>query len=313
MNHVFESADRAYQYLVESVMKRGVRRTNRTGVDTYAAFGLGYVLDISKTFPLLTRKKVHFKQIVAENIWFISGAPHVKDLKEHMPVWEKWADEDGFLETAYGRYWRRYPLQQDPDLFIDQRKEGYVTYRGVRRPYEPFANRDSRYVHIDDHGLPAFDQLAWAVDQLHQNPKSRRIHVVAWYPPNASASKLPPCHHSFTLSTIGGKLNIHVHQRSGDVPLGIPYNMAGYALIAHLIAREVGLTPGLMRHDITDAHIYEDQMEGMRELAKREPIDCPRQLAVADKPLFDLTLEDADAFAIIGYDHQGVINMPVAV
>lgn len=311
---MYSQADVKYHDILTEAYE-GTVRENRTGKDTRAAFGQTYTVDLQEAFPIITTKKVAFRAMVAEYLFFLTGDSHVLDLNHETLIWENWADDRGYLETSYGRYWRYYPLPTDPDIFVNQSKEEGVTYESIGvPPYEPFLNRDSKYVRKGPLGKPTFDQIRWLVDQLRENPESRRLHVQAWYPPNAVASKLPPCHHAFTVSTIGGRLNIHVHQRSGDLPLGVPFNMSGYALIANLLAKEVDMPVGKMLHTITDAHIYEDQMEGVKEQLEREPVaGSSPTLVMPDKSLFDLGVSDVEKFGIEDYNSRGRIRFPVAV
>lgn len=314
------SLDQAYTQLLQAVLDHGERRKTRTGKEALSLFGLTYMVDLQDGFPILTTKKVPFRLVAAEYLWFLSGQPHVNDLQKETSIWDSWANDEGYVETAYGRYWRRYPLPADPMLFNDTRKEGGKTYRSCREngssppaPYEPFTNRDSKYVHLDSHGQPAFDQIQWVVDQLRENPESRRMNVTAWYPPNATVSKLPPCHHTWTISTVGGRLNIEVHQRSGDMPVGVPFNMSGYALVANLLANEVGMEVGSLKHNITDAHIYADQIEGVEEQLSRSPTGSVPELLLPQRSLFDLTPEDAGLIKLTDYESRGRIRFPVAV
>lgn len=311
-------ADTLYTGILREIMDNGERRETRTGTDALSVFGLNYWIDLQREFPILTTKAVPFRLVAAEYLWFLSGQAHVNELREETSIWDSWANDEGFVETAYGRYWRRYPLPMDPSLFNDTIKDGEKTYRSDSRrtsqtPYEPFANRDSKYVHLDNNGHPAFDQIEWLVDQLRENPESRRMNVTAWYPPNATVSRLPPCHHTWTVSTVGGRLNIDVFQRSGDIPVGVPFNMTGYALVAHLLAKEVGMEVGMMRHSITDAHIYADQIEGVEEQLSRKPTCARPELVLPDKSLFELTPTDADKITLNDYVSRDRIRFSVAV
>jgi thymidylate synthase len=294
-----EAPDHAYNFMLRSVLMNGEiipPEEERTGTGTIKRFGLSYMVDVGARFPILTTKKVFFSSVVAEYLFFLTGATNVEELTEYTGVWDDWADEDGNLETVYGRFWRNFPR-----FPVGSRQVGEAAGSG------PYA---------DGGGV---DQIKHVVRSIKKNPYSRRHHVTAWHPANALASKLPPCHHSFTFYVSDGKLNIEVHQRSGDLALGVPFNMSGYALVLNLIAREVGLEPGLLKHNITDAHIYHNHLDGVVEQIKRpskHTIGDPTLSLSGDlegKSIFDLELSDVEHFSLEGYDHHDPIKFDVAV
>lgn len=276
-----------YLDLVKLVMDNGVRKPTRTGVDTISYFGAYYRVDLSNGFPLLTTKKMYWNSLLHEVLWYLSGENHIRNLRKHTKIWDAWADEDGNLETAYGYYWRHFPS-------ATKDKEGNWQVREV-------------------------DQIKYVIDEIKRQPYSRRLVVTAWEPGNATTSKLPPCHYTFAFNVIDGKLSCHLTQRSGDIALGIPFNLAAYSLLTQVIAQETGLELGHFAHTIIDAHIYVadkgsemeqyDHMEGLKEQLKREPMPLP-QLKIAMKPIDELTFED---FELFNYQSHDKIKFEVAV
>jgi len=276
-----------YHDLVKLVMEKGKHKKTRTGVDTISYFGAFYKVDLSKGFPLLTTKKMQWKSLLYEVLWYLSGENHIRNLREHTKIWDAWADKDGNLETAYGYYWRHFPSAQKD-------KDGQWQVTEV-------------------------DQIQYVIDEIKRNPSSRRLVVTAWEPGNATTSKLPPCHYSFVFNVNNGKLNCHLTQRSGDIALGIPFNLAAYSLLTQVIAQQVGLEAGEFAHTIIDAHIYVaaegsetenyDHLVGLKEQLTREPLALPK-LKIKDKPLDELRFED---FELINYQHYDKITFEVAV
>jgi len=276
-----------YLDLVKLVMENGVRKPTRTGVDTISYFAAFYRVNLAEGFPLLTTKKMHWKSLLHEVLWYLSGEDHIRNLRQHTKIWDAWADEEGNLETAYGYYWRKFPSAQ-------KNKEGKWEVHEV-------------------------DQIKYVIDQLKKNPYSRRLVVSAWEPGNATTSKLPPCHYSFAFNVSDGKLNCHLTQRSGDIALGIPFNLAAYAMLTQIIAQETNLDLGYFAHTIIDAHIYVadkgsdmeqyDHLEGLKEQLKRKPLPLPK-LKIAKKPIDELTFDDFD---LEGYQHHDPIKFEVAV
>jgi len=276
-----------YHDLVKLVMEKGTHKKTRTGVDTISYFGAFYTVDLSEGFPLLTTKKMQWKSLLHEVLWYLSGENHIRNLRQHTKIWDAWADEDGNLETAYGYYWRHFPSAQKD-------KNGHWQIKEV-------------------------DQIQYVIDEIMRNPSSRRLVVSAWEPGNATTSKLPPCHYSFVFNVNSGKLNCHLTQRSGDIALGIPFNLAAYSLLTQVIAQQVGLELGEFAHTIIDAHIYiapegsetekYDHLIGLKEQLTREPLALPR-LKIKSKPLYELCFED---FELINYRHHDKITFEVAV
>lgn len=292
-----------YHDLVKLVMNEGVRKSSRTGVDTISYFGAFYRVDLSEGFPLLTTKKMEWKSLLYEVLWYLSGEEHIRNLKQHTKIWDAWADENGRLQTAYGRFWRRFPVPEksaalDGEIFVDEN--------------HPFVKRESN-------GTLVFDQVGWVINEIKKNPNSRRLVITAWHPANAVISKLPPCHYTFAFNVSNGKLNCHLTQRSGDIALGIPFNLAAYSILTQIVAQETNLELGYFAHTIIDAHIYVaekgsptekyDHLEGLKLQLTREPFPLPK-LTIAKKPIDQLTFEN---FELIGYQHHPKIKFEVAV
>lgn len=227
---------RTYLRLVSDVLEGGTHKPNRTAVDTISRFHYEYELDLSAGFPLLTTKEMYWDSMLHELVWYLSGQEHIRELREHTAIWDEWADEEGRLETAYGRFWRRYPIPPAED----------------RLPGEAWPDDD--HPCVTDEGT--FDQLRYVLDRLETAPHSRRIVVNAWHPANAAVSRLPPCHYTYTFNVQGDELNLKLEQRSADIALGVPFNIAAYSLLLRLVASEAGFEPGRFAHSLTDAHIY---------------------------------------------------------
>jgi thymidylate synthase len=294
-----------YLDLVREVLARGTRKPNRTGVDTLSTFNVNYEIDLREGFPLLTTKEISWKNIVVENLWFLSGETHIALLAKHRcRFWDPWVDPSGKVPSAYGNFWRHFPV---PDG-----REGSGT------------------------GLAHSDQLAWVEGELKRNPMSRRLVVTAWAPGNAQTSKLPPCHLLFVfnvqLDESGDPLLcLHLTQRSADVALGVPYNIAGYALLLELFARFSGIRAGIFAHTLIDAHVYTakpdgsmaeyDHVPGLRAQLERAPRPLPRlSIDPAIRSLDDLrplleaeTAEVMGRFVLSGYTPHPPISFKVAV
>lgn len=276
-----------YLDLVRRILDHGIPKPSRTGVDTLSLFAAHYQVDLAEGFPLLTTKKMNYDAVLRELLWYLSGDDHIRNLRHHTRIWDAWADEQGNLDTAYGHYWRHFPS----------------------------AARD-------EHGhwqVREIDQIRHLIETLKRDPHSRRLVVTAWEPGNALASRLPPCHYTFALHVARGRLNCHLTQRSGDMALGIPFNLAAYATLTQMIAQECGLGLGRFAHTIVDAHIYcaaagsptvdYDHVEGLKRQLQRAPLPLPR-LEIARKPFDELTFED---FTLIGYRCHDPIRFKVAV
>ncbi|GAB5535964.1 MAG: thymidylate synthase [Rubricoccaceae bacterium] len=296
------TAEQAYLDVVRRVLDTGVHKTNRTGTDTLSSFAEFYSVDLAEGYPLLTTKKVYFSSMLREVLWYLSGADHIRELRQHTKIWDAWANEAGDLQTAYGRFWRRFPI---PEV-------------GVALGDEVWADAAHPNVAQEADGSLSFDQIGYVVDTLQTAPMSRRLVVSAWHPANAAVSRLPPCHYTFCFNVTPGadgqpdKLNCHLTQRSADLALGVPFNLACYALLTQAIAQRVGMVPGQFAHTLIDAHIYVNHVDGLEEQLTRQPDPAPR-LTIAGgerKALDALAFED---FHLEGYAPQPAIRFEVAV
>jgi len=268
-----------YLDLVKEVLKNGEGKEDRTGTGTISIFGMQKKYDLRKGFPLITTKKVRFDAIILELLWFLRGSTNINDnLTQHTPIWDAWADENGELGPIYGYQWRKW------EKFVSE---------GDRGPY--------RKTHVD--------QIKNAIDLIKNNPSSRRIIVTAWNPADIDKMALPPCHCFFQFNVIGKRLDLQLYQRSCDIALGVPYNIASYSALLMMVAQECNLEPGIFVHTMGDAHIYSNHIEGLKEQLKRKPRPLPI-LKIAQKSFWDLELED---FQLTGYEHDAFIKFPVAV
>lgn len=268
-----------YLDLVRQILENGERRDDRTGTGTISIFGMQAKYDLRQGFPLLTTKKVLFGSVVRELLWFLRGATNINDdLTQHTPIWDAWADKDGELGPIYGYQWRKWPK------YVPDDKPGLY-----------------RREHID--------QIQNVIDTIKTDPNSRRLIVSAWNVSDLGRMKLPPCHLLFQFYVIDGRLDCLLYQRSADIALGVPFNIASYALLMMIVARECSLTPGIFTHTLGDAHIYLNHIEGLKKQLERTPGQLP-VVEFADKPIFELRYED---FVLKNYEPQGFIKFPVAV
>ena len=263
---------RQYLELLRYIRTNGVMKEDRTGTGTQSVFGYQMRFDLSEGFPLLTTKKVHLKSIIYELLWFIAGDTNVKYLQDHgVTIWDEWADAEGNLGPVYGHQWRSWPAP------------------------------DGRSI----------DQLGQVVEMIRRNPDSRRLIVSAWNPGEVDKMALPPCHCLFQFYVAGGKLSCQLYQRSADVFLGVPFNIASYALLTLMIAQVTGLEPGEFIHTTGDTHIYRNHFEQVALQLSREPRPLPKmRLNPEVKDLFSFRYED---FTLEGYDPWPAIKAPVAV
>ena len=261
-----------YLELLRHVLDHGAEKPDRTGTGTRSVFGWQMRYDLSKGFPLVTTKKLHLKSIVHELIWFLQGDTNIAYLKEHgVSIWDEWADENGDLGPVYGRQWRAWPTADGK----------------------------------------AVDQIAWVVDEIKRNPDSRRLIVSAWNVGELPKMALMPCHTMFQFYVANGKLSCQLYQRSGDIFLGIPFNIASYALLTHMVAQVTGLEPGDFVHTLGDAHLYSNHIEQAKTQLSREPRALPKLVLNPDvRDIFAFRFEDV---AIVDYDPYPAIKAPVAV
>ncbi len=261
-----------YLDLLQQVLEHGTAKGDRTGTGTVSVFGAQLRFDLAAGFPLLTTKRVHLKSIIHELLWFLKGDTNVKYLKDNgVSIWDEWAKPDGELGPVYGYQWRSWPAP------------------------------DGRHI----------DQISQVVDMLKKNPDSRRIIVSAWNVADLDKMALMPCHAFFQFYVAGSKLSCQMYQRSADMFLGVPFNMASYALLTLMVAQVCGLKPGDFVHTFGDTHIYNNHMTQVREQLSRAPRALPvMKLNPAVKNIFDFKYED---FTLEGYDPHPAIKAPVAV
>ena len=262
------------------VLDKGTPSTDRTGTGTLSYFGMQCRYDLRDGFPLVTTKKLHLRSIVHELLWFLSGDTNIAYLKENgVSIWDEWADENGDLGPVYGHQWRHFPkLERDAD------------------------------------GAPVIgevDQISGLVEAIRKSPDSRRHIVTAWNPGEVDRMALPPCHSLWQVRVQGKTMHLQLYQRSADMFLGVPFNIASYALLLAMLAHVTGYRPGEFIHSIGDAHIYSNHMDQVHTQLRREPRPRPRLRILRDVPsIFDFRYED---FAFEGYDPHPAIRAPVAV
>ena len=263
---------RQYHELMERILREGVEKRDRTGTGTLSVFGHQMRFDLSAGFPMLTTKKLHLKSIVYELLWFLAGDTNIKYLNDHgVRIWDEWADERGDLGPVYGQQWRSWPAADGATI----------------------------------------DQIGKLIEMIGKNPDSRRLIVTAWNPADVDRMALPPCHCLFQFYVADGRLSCQLYQRSADVFLGVPFNIASYALLTLMVAQVTGYKPGEFVHTMGDAHLYLNHLEQARLQLSRPPRQLPRMLlnpAVTD--LFSFRYED---FTLEAYDPHPHIKAQVAV
>ena len=261
-----------YHDLLRDILENGTDRGDRTGTGTRGVFGRQMRFNLADGFPMVTTKKLHLRSIIIELLWFLKGDTNIAYLKENkVSIWDEWADENGDLGPVYGKQWRSW------------------------------AAPDGRVI----------DQIQWVLDEIRSNPNSRRMVVSAWNPADVPDMALPPCHCLFQFNVMNGRLNCQLYQRSADVFLGVPFNIASYALLTMMMARATGLEAGEFVHTFGDAHLYSNHFEQAQLQLTREPYPLPKMLLNPEKTdLFSWEYED---FTIEGYQAHPHIKAPVAV
>ncbi|MES9963379.1 MAG: thymidylate synthase [Candidatus Sedimenticola sp. 20ELBAFRAG] len=263
---------RQYLDLMRHVRDTGTRKEDRTGTGTVSVFGYQMRFDLADGFPVVTTKKLHLRSIIHELLWFLQGDTNIKYLKDNgVRIWDEWADENGDLGPVYGYQWRSWPAP---------------------------------------HGK-SIDQISQLIDQIRNNPDSRRLMVSAWNPADVDHMALPPCHCLFQFYVADGRLSCQLYQRSADIFLGVPFNIASYALLTMMIAQVTGLEPGEFVHTFGDAHLYLNHLDQVETQLARDPLPLPvMKLNPEVKSVFDFTYDD---FELVGYEAHPHIKAAVAV
>ena len=262
----------AYHDLLTRVLETGTSKEDRTGTGTLSVFGHQMRFDLNEGFPLVTTKKLHLRSIIHELLWFLKGDTNIKYLKDNnVRIWDEWADENGNLGPVYGSQWRSW------------------------------AGADGTSI----------DQITQVIEEIKRNPDSRRLIVSAWNVGQISQMALPPCHSLFQFYVANGKLSCQLYQRSADIFLGVPFNIASYALLTHMIAQVCGLGVGDFVHTFGDAHLYKNHIEQTKLQLTREQMPLPKlKLNPSIKNIFDFTFEDIE---IVGYESHPTIKAPIAI
>ena len=274
-----------YHDALREILEHGEPSTDRTGTGTFAHFGMQMRYPLSNGFPLVTTKKVHLRSIIHELLWFLSGDTNIRYLKDNgVSIWDEWADENGDLGPVYGKQWRRFSALEPTVETLN--------------------------------GEPLFragvcDQIVDLVRNIQNSPDSRRLIVSAWNPAELANMALPPCHTMWQVRVLNGRMHLQLYQRSADMFLGVPFNIASYALLLQMLAHVTGYIPGDFVHSIGDAHIYGNHMEQVEKLLARDLRPLPKMQIKRDvTSIFDFGYED---FEIVGYDPHPAISAPVAV
>lgn len=291
------SADKQYLDLAKRIIETGNKKGDRTGVGTLSIFGAQMRFDLSEGFPILTTKKVHFPSVVKELLWFISGDTNNKTLQDQgVRIWNEWATKEqcakfgrkeNDLGPIYGSLWRNFGATKNRVWDYETKELGWK------------------------YNTDGIDQLSKVIEEIKKNPNSRRLIVTGWNPKEIENVTLPPCHMIFQFYVYDGKLSCHLLQRSGDFFLGIPFNIASYALLTHMIAQVCGLGVGEFIHTISDAHVYSNHLEAFEEQMSREPFALPKLVLNGNvTSLFDFKYED---ISLEGYQCHPAIKAAVAV
>lgn len=314
--------DAPYLQLIKDVLAHGHSKDDRTGTGTRSLFGYQMRFDLSQGFPLLTTKKVPFGLIKSELLWFLRGDTNIRFLlKHHNHIWDEWAFKNWVESSEYqGPDMTNFGLrsQDDPDfnkVYQEEKKKFCQMIVDDKEFAQKYGNLGDVYGaqwrHWKTRNGKTIDQIANVIHTIKTNPDSRRMIVTAWNPEDVPFSALPPCHTLFQFYVVDGKLSCQLYQRSGDIFLGVPFNIASYALLTNLIARETGLQVGEFVHTLGDAHIYSNHMKQVKEQIQRQPADSPKLWLNPDKDkVMDFEMDD---IKVVDYHPAPAIKAPVAV
>lgn len=293
-----------YLDLLTHVMENGIDRSDRTGTGTRSVFGYQMRYDLSKGFPVLTTKKLHLRSIIHELLWFLKGDSNIKYLQENgVTIWDEWADEKGDLGPVYGVQWRSWPAGIDFNAGPEDVKKVGERGEWAYLPGDGDVRSIGSRIYID--------QIEKLIHGLKNNPDSRRHIVSAWNPAEVDNMALPPCHCLFQFYVADGKLSCQLYQRSADIFLGVPFNIASYALFTMMVAQVVGLQVGDFVHTLGDAHIYHNHFDQVKLQLTRTPKALPTMKINPEvKDIFEFKFEDFD---LVGYDPDPAIKAPIAV
>ena len=264
--------DKTYFNLLHYILKNGVEKEDRTGTGTISTFGYQMKFNLQEGFPILTTKHIHYKSVLHELLWFLKGDTNIKYLQDNgVRIWNEWADKNGDLGPVYGKQWRSWQTADNKTI----------------------------------------DQIDWVINEIKNNPNSRRLIVSAWNPGEIDKMALPPCHILFQFYVVNGKLSCQLYQRSADVFLGVPFNIASYATLTHMVAQVTDLEPGEFIHTLGDAHIYKNHIDQVKEQLKRESFPPPTLFLNPNiKSIDGFTFED---IKLENYNHHPPIKAPIAV
>jgi thymidylate synthase len=312
---------KAYIDALDQVYTHGKTVETSHGIRTRSLQGVVIRHDVRDGWPLLTTKRMNPHHQIAEVCWYLSGERHIRNLRKHARYWDAWADENGNLQTAYGRFWRAFPTPaamecnrvgfQGNESFWNMAKATATVTAYENDEIWPSNNHPDINHELDVTQVRTYDQVASVVDMMRRDPYTRRAVVSAWHPGNAHNSILPPCHFAWRLSYDGDTLNITVYQRSADMPLGVPYNLAQYSLLLMLLAKDIGLPAGKVVFFLDDCHIYENQLSGVREQINRPMQPLPGILVPENVTALNFEWDDLEYFGIINYEHAPAIRYPI--
>ncbi len=298
-----------YQELLRLVLAEGKFKPDRTGTGTYSMFGAQARFDLRQDFPALTTKKLHLRSIIYELLWFLRGDHNVRYLQENkVTIWDEWADENGELGPVYGKQWRNWVKTKSRSRKLPKPSLTQATFFDTGEISEDATVEPAGPRVRGKHGI---DQIAMVINQIKTNPDSRRLIVSAWNVADIDSMALPPCHALFQFYVSEGELSCQLYQRSADIFLGVPFNIASYALLTLMVAQVCGLKPGDFIHTFGDLHLYSNHIEQAKLQLEREPRKLPQmKLNPAIKHIDGFRYED---FELVGYDPHPAIKAPIAV